>query len=160
MSKSKQTGLSVVEPFLIRLAHENPGPLRHPLDFQGKRQSHIRIAAEDNFSVSSEHTRVHRDAINRGTINVNVQSDPWEAVTMPRRHSQSNEDDRKSKKANKTAASEVMKRIEVIDPDDIKIIKRYDNNIGIVPIQVLSCQQPCGNHGTCCVIAISRSMGQ
>ena len=89
-----------------------------------------------------------------------IQSDPWEAVTMPRRHSQSNEDDGKGKKANKTAASEVMKRIEVIDPDDIKIIKRYDNHIGIVPIEVLSCQQPCGNHGSCCVIAISRSMGQ
>lgn len=44
------------------------------------------------------------------------------------------EDSEKSKKV-KTAPSEVMKHIEVIDPLDLEIVKRYDNQIGIVPIE-------------------------
>ena len=34
-----------------------------------------------------------------------------------------------------TAANTVLRRIEVLDPQDIETIKRYDNNIGIVPIE-------------------------
>ncbi|KAL9137539.1 MAG: hypothetical protein Q9175_001256 [Cornicularia normoerica] len=51
-----------------------------------------------------------------------------------RRHSQDDaEDEEKSKKA-RTATSDVMKRIEVIDPYELDTIKRYDNDIGVVPI--------------------------
>lgn len=51
-----------------------------------------------------------------------------------KRLGQDNEDEKKSKKV-KTAIGEVLKRIEVIHPDDLEIIKRYDNNIGVVPTE-------------------------
>ena len=44
------------------------------------------------------------------------------------------ENEDKGKKT-KTAASQVMQRIEVMDVGDLEIIKRYDINIGIVPIE-------------------------
>ena len=53
--------------------------------------------------------------------------------SLKRPHSQNEEDKEKSKKA-KTATSEVLRLIEVIDPQELEIIKRYDNQIGIVPI--------------------------
>lgn len=54
-----------------------------------------------------------------------------ESSKRPR--SEDNEDKGTIKKA-KTVTGGVLKRIEVIDPVDIEIIKRYDNNVGIVPI--------------------------
>ena len=50
-----------------------------------------------------------------------------------RRPSQDIDGEERNKKA-KTATSEMMERIEVIDPNDIELIKRYDNTIGVVPI--------------------------
>ena len=42
---------------------------------------------------------------------------------------------KKARTSSSTATSTVHKRIEVLDPQDIETIKRYDPNIGIVPIE-------------------------
>ena len=51
----------------------------------------------------------------------------------------------------KTAIDEVIKRIEVIDPEELEIIKRYGINIGIVPID-----GPVKNRS---VLALQRGVG-
>ena len=57
-------------------------------------------------------------------------------LNKPSKRPHSDDDEKEKGKKARTAATEAteaMKRIEVTDLNDLEIIKRYDNNIGIVP---------------------------